>query len=549
MSVGPGDAACATARSAGSDDAQGGARQSLLRAAGSISAWTLVSRVLGLVRDILTTHVLGVNWVSGTFVLAWMLPNMLRRLFGEGALAASFVPAYTRRITHRDTDGARGLLASVTGVVAVTLGGLSLVVVAVALLAPPTLLGLDPVDGASSAERGRLLADLLAILFPYALPICLVAIYAGAGHALGVFAPSAAAPALLNVFWIGALVFVATDSDADLERAVRIVAIALMAGGIAQLALTCRPLARRDQLPRPRWPKPGDGTRQVLLAMGPTVLGLSLVQVNLLVDQTIAYGLIGPEANNYVFLANRLLLFPHALIALPLATAVFPRLAAEASRENLVSLRRNLDRAQAVTLFMALPATAGLCVVAGNLIDVAFVHGRYTAADAATTTWTTIALVVGLPALGIAQLHARALYAMGRASEPAKVAAILVVLNLALNLTFAIGLGLGVAGLTAATSCCTVVNAWALGRAVTRATGKGESHGSSWLRLAITTALMVGVLLVLPGPGADATRLARFLLGVMLPVTAGIAVYGGLHVALRSPEWRAVQERLRARRA
>jgi putative peptidoglycan lipid II flippase len=504
--------------------------------------------VLGLVRDVLTTHVLGVNWVSGTFVLAWMLPNMLRRLFGEGALAASFVPAFTRRLTRDDTDGARNLLASVTGVVTTVLGTTVLAVVAIALFVPPAAWGLAPVDGATSAERGRLLTDLLVSLFPYALPICLVAIYAGAGHALGIFAPSAAAPAVLNVFWIAALVFVAVTGADDLSRAVRIIAITLLVGGFAQLALTCVPLARRQALPRPRWPQAGDGARDVFRAMGPTVLGLSLVQVNLLVDQGIAFGLIGPESNNHIFLANRLLLFPHALVALPLATAVFPRLAAEASRENYASLRQNLDRAISVTLFFALPAAAGLSVVASELIHVAFVHGRYTAADGVTTAWTTIALVLGLPALGIAQLEARALYALGRTREPAVIAGVLVVVNLALNLFLVLVVDLGVAGLTTATSCCTAINAWALGRAVRRHAGPGSLHGSSWLRLAGTTAVMVLVLLLLPTPSPDSNRLEHLLLGIVVPIAAGVLVYGGLHVLLRSPEWRAVVERFRSRR-
>jgi putative peptidoglycan lipid II flippase len=269
--------------------------------------------------------------------------------------------------------------------------------------------------------------------------------------------------------------------------------------------------------------------------MGPTVLGMSLVQLNVFIDQGLAAWLIGTGANYHIFLANRLLLFPHSLVALPLTTAVFPRLAAHASRDDLQSLRAQLDRAAGGILFLAIPATVGLALVADTLLEVAFVHGRYTAADAATTRWTTIALVAGLPALGASQLAARALYALGDTRTPARISAWLVLLNLTLNLTFLLVLGLGVAGLTAATSCCTYVNAFALRRAIgRRAPGRTRALpaiGRALVASAAMAAAILGLRLLLP---ATQSRAGTATLGLVVPVAAGIAVYVLAQLALRS---------------
>jgi putative peptidoglycan lipid II flippase len=528
---------------------------SLLRTASSISALTLLSRVLGLCRDVFTSHLLGTSWVNGALQLAWMLPNMLRRLFGEGALSAAFVPAFTRRLEREGMPAARALLASVGGVLILALGLLVAVVVAIAWLLPPEAWHLDPAPGddaagpATAREVGALLADLLLILFPYALPICVLAVLAGALNVFGRFAAAAATPALLNVFGLTGLAVGWLRTPDDLPAIAKTVAIALLAGGLAQLLLVAIPLRRRGCLPAPRWPRPGDGATEVFRAMGPTVLGMSLVQLNVFIDQGLAAWLIGTGANYHIFLANRLLLFPHSLVALPLTTAVFPRLAAHASRDDLQSLRAQLDRAAGGILFLAIPATVGLALVADTLLEVAFVHGRYTAADAATTRWTTIALVAGLPALGASQLAARALYALGDTRTPARISAWLVLLNLTLNLTFLLVLGLGVAGLTAATSCCTYVNALALRRAIGRRAPGGARALPAIGRALLASAAMAAAILALRALLPETqSRSGTAILGLVVPVAAGIAVYVLAQIALRSPELSLVRDRLRRRR-
>ncbi|MHC4921624.1 MAG: lipid II flippase MurJ, partial [Planctomycetota bacterium] len=180
-----------------------------IQRASAISLVTLGSRVLGLVRDALMFSMLRASWAAGAFWLAWMIPNLLRRLFGEGALSAAFVPAYAKALDRDGPKPARRLLASVSGLLLVSLGGVTAVAWLLCLIMPPSLIGTssgaDPLagGGATAQQHGELLLDLLAILFPYAIPICLVAVLAGALNCHGVFALPAAAPIVLNLFWIG----------------------------------------------------------------------------------------------------------------------------------------------------------------------------------------------------------------------------------------------------------------------------------------------------------------------------------------------------------
>jgi putative peptidoglycan lipid II flippase len=520
---------------------------SFVRSAWSVSWWTLTSRVLGLARDILTYHVLGAGWATGTFNLAWMVPNMLRRLLGEGALAAAFVPAFTRTLRQDGLVPARCLLASVTGTLTLLLGVVTALVVCASVVLPGEVFGLETADGVGTGERGALLWSLLAILFPYALPICLLAIYSGALHGFGVFALPSMAPVLLNVFWIAGL-GIAMASGASVPDMTKLVAVAVLIGGIVQLVLVFLPLHRLGCLPSPRLGSNEPATRGVFRAMAPTILGLSMVQLNIVLDQVLAEYLVGPGANNHIYLANRLLLFPHALIALPLATTVFPRLAAEAAGGQTDAMGATLKRALGLTMFLALPASVGLIVIADDFVAILFQHGRYTAADARLTSWTSMALIAGLPALGASQLHARALYAIGETAAPARIAAWLVLLNLTLNLVLVLGLGIGVAGFTLATTLCTFVNAFALRRRLAL-TLPGMTPPWRPIGKAITATIGMAVAcLAVRSCFAAEGRAAQAVLHLGLPILAGAIVYGTLQFVLGDPEMRTFVRVLRGRR-
>ena len=515
----------------------------LVRAAGSISFFTLLSRIAGLVRDSLMVQALGAGWAQGTFLLAWTLPNLMRRLLGEGALSASLVPAYARA-RRDDPAAARALLAQVVGAVVAILTPLCAIVAVASLLVPAEWMP-APDDGGVPAMR--LLLSLNAILFAYALPVCLTAVYAGALNTLGHFALPAAVPIVLNLFWIAALLVAKPlGFTVDVEVA-RFTAWWLTIGGFLQLLLVVWPLWRRGELLRPPlgWPVKGTPARAVFVAMLPTALGMSLNQVSSLLDQLMAYYLVAPGAVTYVYLANRLLLFPHALTAMSVAVAVFPKLAHEAHDVDRTQMRRTLDLAAAATILVTVPASIGLIVLGEDVVRVLFVRGKFGEADVGPTVWTTGCLVAGLPFLGLAQLYARAYYALGDMKTPARLAAWLVLLNVALNAVLVTTTSLGTAALTLSSSLSALANAALLAWGLRAYAPAAHDLGKAWLRTLAASAAMAAALPLCQLAAPDSSRMTKALLDVAVPIVVGIGVYVAAHAALRSPELTAVLARAR----
>lgn len=513
----------------------------LLAAAGSISAFTLLSRILGLYRDRLMAQTLGAGWVQGTFLLAWTLPNLMRRLLGEGALSAALVPAYTKARKNGDPEAARELLAQVTGAVITLLAPLCAAVAAISLMMPAEWLP-APEGG---VEAMRLLLALNSVLFAYALPVCLTAVFSGALHTLGSFALPAAVPIVLNMFWIaGLLLSKPLGITVDTEIAT-FAAWSLSIGGVFQLVLVVAPLWRRGELLRPRLGLPARGTAAfgVFVAMGPMVVGMSLNQISSLLDQLMAYFLVAPGAVTYIYLANRLLLFPHALTAMSVAVAVFPKLADEADGVDRAAMRRTLDLAAAATILVTLPASCGLIVLGDDVVRVLFEGGKFGEADVWPTVLTSSCLVGGLPFLGLAQLYARAFYAVGDAGRPARVAAWLVLGNAVTNLVLLFTTPLGTAALALSSSLSSLANAFFLARMFHRHAAPGHTLRSAWVRSIIATAAMCVSLPFLRLSPADGSLVARALGNVAFPITIGFLLYLAVHALLRSPELAALRRR------
>ena len=518
----------------------------VLRAAARISSLTLLSRVLGFVRDMMMLRALGTSWMMGTFILAWMFPNMLRRLVGDGALAAAFIPSFSATLDREGKPAARSLLASVTGPVVVVLCGLTAVVLLLCWLLPGSLIGNATGDGASAAETGGLLLLLTAILFPYLILISLVAIYSGALNSLNRFAWPAALSSILNVFWIVGLLVGMHYADGDAAVVTTVTAGFLLFAGFVQLLIPLALLRRLHCLPRPRWPGPGDPARAVFVNMLPIVVGMSLMQINALVDQGFAYYLIEPGANTHVYLANRLTSFPHALTTVALATAVFPQFSRLASREQLTTLRDQAAGSLQMNLFITVPASVGMIMVAPDFIELFFASDQFTANDVRWSTLTTGCLVAGLPFMGAVQLYTRALYAMGETRSPARIAFLLVPLNLGLNAVFLFGFDLGVAGLTLATSVGAVINTAMLRRKFQEVCGHA---GPVWLptgRAVLATTLMAAGVFGCQNLIEAGSTLEVIAYRLALPIAAGIAIYAGTQWLTGSAELKRLARRLRS---
>ena len=559
----------------------------LLRRVGAISGFTLVSRILGLIRDTLMAWAFGASWVSGTFLLVWVFPNLMRRLLGEGALSASFVPAYTAAHRKGGPDASRQLMAQVIGTMLTWLVPLTLAVVAASLLVPASWLAQSLETGMPGA---RLMLQLNAVLFPYVVPICLTAIYSGALNVLGSYGLPAAVPTVLNLFWIAALLLLGQVDPPwtlllpelaatslvllpagigttaalavpqlahEVLTPVRDAAAAdgavflgwfLLVGGFAQVLVVLLPLRLAGALARPigGFPPVGTPGRAVFVAMLPAILGMSASQLSTLSDQVLAYWFVSPGANTYLYLANRLLLFPHALTALSVAVAVFPKLAESASDTDRKGIRATLDTATGATLLITLPAAVGLMVIGQDLVEVLFQRQRFTAEDADATAITSICMVAGLPFIGLVQLYARAFYAVGDNGVPARFAVRLLLVNFSLNLVLVPVLGFGTEAIAASSSLTSALNALLLMRGVQRHCGAGDGIVGSWLRSLVACGAMVGaILLVRPDTGDD--RMQMLLWRIALPIAVGAAAYFAAHLALRSPELAAVRNRFARR--
>jgi putative peptidoglycan lipid II flippase len=322
----------------------------------------------------------------------------------------------------------------------------------------------------------------------------------------------------------------------------------LAVGGIAQLAFVMIPLWRAGELQRPQiaWPERDTAARAVFVSMAPTVLGMSLNQVSSLLDQAMAYYLVAPGANAYVYGANRLLLFPHALTAMSVAVAVFPKLATDAGAQDRVALRKTLDMAAAATIFVTLPAAVGLIVLGEDAVRLLYEGGKFDDHAAHQTTVTTQFLLAGLPFLGLAQLYARAFYAVGDTKPPARLAVVLMILNAVLNFVLVTTTSMGTAALTLASSISALVNALVLGYGFRRHAGTGTGLTASWLRNGLATLVMCGAIWLVKPAAAATSKLQLGLWHVGVPILVGMVVYVATHLVLRSPELGTLRRRRQA---
>jgi putative peptidoglycan lipid II flippase len=399
-----------------------------------IAAWTLASRILGLVRDRLMFATFGRGWESSAFWLAWTVPNLFRRLLGEGALSAIFVPVLTRKLQNEGVEGARRSLSIVFGALFALLSLLVLCGLLIVFMLPDDALGRSGVP-----ESGALTRRLLLTLLPYMLPICLVALAAAAQNVRGRFALPSLAPFVLNCFWIAALLYVSGQGDgSSLTEKALLVAGALVVGGLFQLLLQLPGLARSGMLVRPRLDPHDESLRETGRTMLPMLLGLSVIQLNVLANQVIAAYLVRDiGGNSVIFLAVRLLEFPHALVGIALGTAVFPLLSHLGKRKETDELGHTLDKALSLGLLVAIPAAGGLLVLAPQLVDVLFVSGRFTSADGVETAWCLRILSLSLPGLIAIQILARAHYALEELKRPVRIAVVVFLTSVVLNLFLA----------------------------------------------------------------------------------------------------------------
>ena len=492
-----------------------------LRSVSTVAVSTLGSRFLGLFRDILLYATLGLSATTSAFLLAFTLPNLFRRLFGEGALTTALVPLLASEEEARPGRGAFALLNRILRRAVPLLALLGLAGLLVAGL--PLLLDLWP------AGRFREAAALSLVLFPYVLPICLAAVLAATLQVLGRFFLPALNPVLLNLAMIAVLLGPATWWTDTPRQQAFLLSGAVLAGGLLQLALPALQLRSLGWRPRLD-PSPDPAVDEVRRLFLPALSGAAILQLNILVSRALAFG-IGEDAVALLYLAARLVELPLGLFAIATATVLFPQLARHAGSGEETEFREAFRQGSALVAAVTVPAFLGLALLGDPVLRVLFAWGLFDAADAARAAPVLAFFAVGLPFFAQATLLSRALQARRDAHGPMRVAGWTLLVNLALSL--ALMIPFGATGLAAANSLAAVAQTLLLH-------GRLHRHrpgGGSWWPVDLwkvgAGSLAVGALLLLvPEPGATASRV-DLLLHLSWVVPTGVVLGLGLPWLLR----------------
>jgi len=520
-------------------------RRSILEAAGTVGLWTLASRVSGLLRDVLSTKRFGAGEAWDAFVVAWTVPNTFRRLFTEGALATAFIPTLAE---VREREGKEEAARLVNAVFSALLLGLT----AVACLGAAGLFLFPEASlrGVANVEKLDLIVRLLEVMLPYLVLVFLTAFLGAVLNTLHHFTAPSAAPLLLNLFWIVALLFLVPALGPDPSRQVFGIAAAVVVGGVAQVAICIPPLRRHGVRIRPTLKLHHPAFGRMFRLLLTVVIGLAPTQVNLLTDRFIAEALVpGDGANSYLYYGTRIVEFPLALVGIALATAVFPTFSLLAVRGERTRLREIFGGASAIACFVSIPAAVGLILLAFPIVRFLFEHGEFGRTDTLATARVIRAYTLGIPAVSAVQIATRLFFAQGDLRTPVRIAAATVAANLALDLAL-VG-PFGESGVALATSIAAFLNLTMLGLALRAKSGPAERPARLVPRVCRVAALagaMGGVCYMMyrlldPGDGGDGSLL-RSGVAALLPVAAGIAFYFAGAAALRFPELREIREAL-----
>ncbi|MFA9461829.1 murein biosynthesis integral membrane protein MurJ [Thiohalorhabdus methylotrophus] len=420
----------------------------LFRSTATIGSMTLISRILGFVRDMVLARVFGAGMATDAFFVAFKLPNFFRRMFGEGAFATAFVPIFTEYREHRSEHELRGLLAAVSGVLATVVAGVTLLGV---LGAPYLVWVLAPGFG-DQPEKLALTADLLRITFPYLFFISLVALAGGVLNTFSRFAAPAFTPVLLNV----AMIVAAAVAAPYFAQPITALAWGVLAGGVLQFLFQWPFLRRIGMALWPRF-RPGHaGVRRIVRLMGPSMLSVSVAQISILID-TILASLLAGGSVSYLYYADRLVQFPLGLFGIALGTAILPTLSRLVSNGRSQEYATTLDQALRTILTIGIPATAGLVLLGYPIIATLFQYGEFGAHATVRTYQALAAYAAGLVGFIGVKVLAPAYYAQQDTRTPVRVAVWALTANILLNLAL-IG-PLAHAGLALATSLASFLNA------------------------------------------------------------------------------------------
>ncbi|MDX9741022.1 MAG: murein biosynthesis integral membrane protein MurJ [Gammaproteobacteria bacterium] len=468
----------------------------LLRSTAVVSGMTFLSRVLGLVRDIVIARVFGAGTGADAFFVAFRIPNFLRRLFAEGAFSQAFVPVLADYRTNRAQDEVRDLIDHTVG----ALGAALLLVTVIGVLVAPVLVMIFAPGFVGDGDKFELTVDMLRLTFPYIFFISLTALAGGILNAWGRFGVPAFTPVLLNLSMIGAAVWLAPR----LEEPVTALAWGVLLAGLLQLAFQLPFLARLRMLPRPRLRRAHAGVRRIGSLMLPGIFGSSVAQINLLIDTLIASFLVTGSVS-WLYYSDRLVEFPLGVFGVALATVILPRLSQQHAATDPAAHARTVDWALRMTVLVAAPATFALILLAGPMLVTLFHYGEFDAGDVAMSRLSLMAYALGLTGFILVKVLAAAFFSRQDMRTPVRIAIIAMVANMVLNVAFVAPMVMldipgPHAGLAVATALASFLNAALLYRGLRKS---GFSPHAGWgafgLRILAGCLVMGAVLVPLAG--------------------------------------------------
>ena len=493
--------------------------KALLKSTGVVGGMTFISRILGLIRDMVCAQFFGAGTGFDAFSVANRIPNFMRRLFAEGAFSLAFVPVFSEYREKRSHAELQELVDYVAG----TLGLILFAVTAVGVIAAPVLIWIFAHGFVDDPVKFNLTAEMLRITFPYLLFISLTAFAGGILNSCGRFAVPALTPVLLNICMILGAVWVSPH----LERPVVALAWSVFIAGVVQLLFQLPYLHAAKLLPRPRWGWRSAGVQRILKLMLPTLFGSSVAQINLLFDTLMASFLVTGSVS-WLYYSDRLVEFPLGVFGVALGTVILPNLSQKHAAASLEAFSHTLDWALRWVLLIGLPATVALAILAAPLLATLFQYGEFEATDVIMASRSLTAYSLGLIAFMLVKVLAPGFYARQDTRTPVKVGIIAMVSNMVLNVILIFPLAH--AGLALATSLSSFINAGLLFHILHRDSVYRPDDGWPRFLLQITAAnlLMGGALWWASGDlvqmWLEATLEAR-LLRLSALVIGGLLVY------------------------
>jgi putative peptidoglycan lipid II flippase len=490
----------------------------LLRTLATVSSMTLLSRVLGFVRDFVIARAFGAGMATDAFFVAFKLPNLLRRLFAEGAFSQAFVPILAEYRNRRSAEETRSLVDHVAGLLGLAVA----LVAALGVVAAPVVIYLSAPGFSAEPEKFALTVSLLQITFPYILFMSLVALAGGILNTWSRFAIPAFTPVLLNLSFIGMALFAAPHFDPP----VMALAWAVLLGGVLQLALQLPFLHRIGMLPRLRLSLQDPAVRRILKLMAPAVIGVSISQISLVINNVFA-SFLEHGSVSWLYYADRLMEFPSGLLGAALGTILLPSLSRSHARGEAEEFSALLDWGLRLTLLLTLPAALALALLAVPLIASLFQYGAFSAEDVLRTRQALVAYSVGLTGLILVKVLAPGFYARQDIRTPVKIAILTLAATQLMNLAF-VG-PLKHAGLALSIGLASCLNAGLLWRGLLQRGAYRPQPG--WRRFLIRLAVALVALGTALGLAAGESAMwlamdaSQRILRLTLLVTLGMSVY------------------------